>query len=72
VGRSSLWGSSARELPPPDPGNYNFASECLMHFSMRVPQTSFYQFGIDGHGSVTESLAKMKRTHWRVGFDLSQ
>jgi hypothetical protein len=46
---------------------------CTMHFSVRVPQTSFYQFAVgESHGSVIESLAKMKRNGWRVRFTLSQ
>jgi hypothetical protein len=57
----------------PDGGSAtSFAPECIMHFTVGVPTTSFYQFTIAGHGGVTKTLAQMRRNDWRVRFELSR
>jgi hypothetical protein len=48
-------------------GTFNSASSCVLKFTARVPDASFYAIDIQGHrGTVTLSKKHLERAGWRV------
>lgn len=47
------------------------STDCRFRFTVRVPQTGFYQFSLGSrNGTITKTLSQMKRSGWKVAFQL--